>query len=63
MIILNIPKEDFIGFLANLTPTELNTLIKENGKSPKKVNMCYFFDDYKEQKLEQNDKPKFKEAI
>ena len=53
---MKIPKEDFIGFLANLTPVELNRLIKENGKPPKKVNMIYCFDGYKEQQLEQNDK-------
>lgn len=44
---MQIPKENFIDFLASLTPTELNILIKENGKPPKKVNMCYFLDDYK----------------
>ena len=40
-----ISKEDLIGYLASLTPDEINKIIKEEGKEPKLIEPLYFFND------------------
>ena len=40
-----IAKKDFISFLANSTPEEINEYIKENGKPCKPYEVMVFFDD------------------
>ncbi len=40
-------KEDFIAFLSQATPEDLNKLIAEKGKPPKLVDPIFFFDKYK----------------
>lgn len=42
-----INKEDFINYLAQATPEELNKLIVEKGKPPKLIEPIFFFDKYK----------------
>lgn len=41
-----IPKEDFIKFLASLSPEEVNKLISEKGKPPKRIEPIFFFDEH-----------------
>jgi len=38
-----IDKDNFIEFLASATPRELNRLIEEKGKPPKRWSPVYFF--------------------
>lgn len=40
-------KDDFITFLSQATPEELNRLIAEKGKPPRLVDPIFFFDKYK----------------
>lgn len=38
-----ISKEDFINFLANRSPGDINKLIEEKGKPPKMICPMFFF--------------------
>lgn len=40
-----IKKQDFIDFLANATPEEVNKYIREKGKPRKPCYPIYFFDE------------------
>lgn len=51
---MKLPKDDFIEFLANLTPEETNNLIKEKGKERKQYSPFIFFDDYKKPQEQKN---------
>lgn len=39
----SISKENFIEFVSNMTPEEINKLIEEKGKPPKKICPMFFF--------------------
>lgn len=39
----SLSKENFIAFLAAMKPEELNTLIEEKGKPPKKISPIFFY--------------------
>ena len=45
-----IAKDDFISFLANSSPEEINNYIKERGKPCKPYEVIIFFDDRKDDK-------------
>lgn len=45
-----IEKEDFIEFLVNATPEEVNQYILEKGKPPKLIEPMIFFDKSKNEK-------------
>ena len=38
-----INKDNFIDFLANSTPEEINKMIEEKGKPPKPINPLFFY--------------------
>lgn len=37
-----VKKEDFISFLASMTPVEINKLIEEKGKPRRKIDPMFF---------------------
>lgn len=39
----SISKEDFINFLANRSPGDINKMIEEKGKPPKRICPMFFF--------------------
>lgn len=41
-----ISKENFLTFLSSATPEDINRLIQEKGKPPKKICPMIFFADY-----------------
>lgn len=38
-----VSKENFIEFLASMTPEEINEMIKEKGKPPKLISPMFFY--------------------
>lgn len=39
----SIDKQNFIDFVSSMTPEEINKLIEEKGKPPKKICPMFFF--------------------
>lgn len=48
----SINKQDFIDFLANATPEEINRYILEKGKPRKTIQPMFFFDKEEDKKVD-----------